>query len=273
MPLTLSLFPKFLKHLRLEELAVTVRQCGFDTVNLVVRNGFWVTPENLTTAAPEFVQAMNQAGIPIRLATAAYEPEELRQNPEPLRVLADAGIEAVRIGYFPLPKQPGLLAYQSAGETLAVLSNLARDAGIRILYQLHHRKLLNASTAILLAQSLAKQPVDAEWLQYMVDPGNQFHEGREDIGVSIGNLGKQLGAIGVKDLQPVRTADGTWQFPWAPLQAGLLDWQAIVNALPSSPSLFAVFMPFYHQHDPDTLIQNLTHEVRYFRDILNPPTS
>lgn len=269
MAFVFSLFPKFLSHLDPEALAETVQSCGLDTVNLVVRQGFPVTPGNLMTAGPCFLKAMDAAGLQVRFATAAYSPEELLANADPLHQLADLGIELVRIGYLPLPERIDLDAYRLAGQKLGRLSHRARQAGIKIIYQVHHQTLLPSTTAVLLAQSLSDQPIDTASLGYMIDPGNQFHEGRENPRVMIEQLGSQLLAIGVKDVEPKRSSEGLWRFPWVSLPDGCLEWPPIVRLLPKTSEIWVVLMPFYHQNDPGALIRSLQREVRYFRELLN----
>ena len=54
MRVTFSIFPKFFRHLDRAGLAALVRGAGLDTTNLVVRDGYWVTPARLATEAPAF---------------------------------------------------------------------------------------------------------------------------------------------------------------------------------------------------------------------------
>ena len=96
-----SLFPKFFSHLSLPALAELVREVGLDTTNLVVRDGFQVTPEYMAEELPLFLRVMRREGLEIRFATTDYSAETLLAKPEILTQLAEAGIRDFRMGHFP----------------------------------------------------------------------------------------------------------------------------------------------------------------------------
>src|SRR5688500_13802634 len=52
-----SIFPKFLAHLTVPQLAAAVREAGLDTTNLVVRDGYWMSRSNFHDALQKFMSA------------------------------------------------------------------------------------------------------------------------------------------------------------------------------------------------------------------------
>ncbi|MGB2823684.1 MAG: hypothetical protein WBF17_22070, partial [Phycisphaerae bacterium] len=104
MKATFSVFPKFYKHLSVEELVALVREVGLDTTNLVVREGYWVEPYSLARDVPAFVKAMQAAGVRVTFAMAGFSPDEIVFDPTPLKVFADNGITEFRMGYFRIEK-------------------------------------------------------------------------------------------------------------------------------------------------------------------------
>ena len=54
MNVTYSIFPKFYQHLDVDRLAALIARIGCDTTNLVIRDGYWVTPGGLAAEAPTF---------------------------------------------------------------------------------------------------------------------------------------------------------------------------------------------------------------------------
>ena len=86
MQVTWSVFPKFHKHLDARGLAEFVRDIGVDTTNMVVRDGYWVTPGKLASETPKFLNAMKAEGLELHYATTGYTPAQLVKDPTPLQV-------------------------------------------------------------------------------------------------------------------------------------------------------------------------------------------
>ena len=97
-----SLFPKFYRHLNVEELAALVRQVGLDTTTVVIREGYWVTRENLARELPAFVGALRRAGVQPHWATSGFMPAPLLADPTPLAILAENGVRDFRMGHYQL---------------------------------------------------------------------------------------------------------------------------------------------------------------------------
>lgn len=265
-----SLFPKFLQHLSADELAATVADVGLDTTNVVVRDGFWVSPAGLREELPRFLAAMRARGLTVDFATTGYGAAELAADDTPLAVLADHGIRALRIGYFPGKVADVRGAIDGARRDLAALAERCRHRGIRAVYQVHHGMLIpSASMAWHVMGDLPSEAIGVE-----LDPGNQAHEGMEDWTRSARLLGAHLAAWGVKDVAWERTGerdapDKGWRRTWAACDEGVVDWHAVVAACRAVD--FAgpfVLMPFYHHAEPERLIAVLRREVAYLRRVV-----
>src|SRR5688572_9525345 len=98
--MVLSIFPKFLAHLSVGQLAATVRDVGLDTTNLVVRDGFWVSRSNFAKDLPEFMCAARKEGLNVRFATAGFGADEVIEDPSLVARLAEHGIREFRTDYF-----------------------------------------------------------------------------------------------------------------------------------------------------------------------------
>ena len=271
MDITLSLFPKFYKHLDVHQLADLVREVGLDTTNAVIRDGYWVSSSGLAKELPEFVQAMRGEGLEVKFATAGFSAADLLADPTPLAIMAESGIADFRIGYFQESKEgprASLLAARSQLEQLAPLCELHR---IRAVYQVHHGTLItNASAAWHLVNGLS-----SKWIGIELDPGNQGFEGFEYWGRSVRLLADYLAAVGVKDTAPSRDLlcthdpDKGWRRAWAPLDEGVTNWHDLVRSLAAVnfQGTF-VFMPFYHADDSALMTEKLKREVAYLRGVI-----
>ncbi len=268
MNVTLSLFPKFYKHLSVEGLAELVAETGLDTTNLVVREGYWVDPWELKRDVPKFVSAMEAAGVEVSFATAGFSPDQICFDPTPLKIFADHGITEFRMGYFRIEKDDVQTSFIVARHKLATMVDLCAEAGVRAVYQVHHGSLIpSASAAFGLVNGL-----DPAAVGVMLDPGNQNFEGYERPQLAVGLLGEYLRAVGVKDSARGRDASAGaepgkgWWRSWTTLDEGETDWHEMLGRLHEADfSGTFVFMPFYNQDDPDEMTRKLKGEVAYLR--------
>lgn len=267
-----SLFPKSFPHLDPHGLAGLVREVGLDTTNLVIREGYWVSPANLAAELPRFLRAMRAEGLDIRFATAGFSPEELFADDTPLALLADAGIAEFRMGYFSDDKRTDPRgALHRARTAMERLAALCERRGIRAVYQVHHNTLVpGPSAAYALVRGLPCRFVGVE-----LDAGNQSHEGFENWGVASRLLGEYLVALGVKDSclvrDPARAGEPSkgWRRSWCPLDEGVTNWHDVVRAFRAVgfDGTF-VFMPFYDVDDPAAITPKLKREVAYLRRVV-----
>ena len=272
MKATFSIFPKFYKHLSVEQLAELVREVGLDTTNLVVRDGYWVTPDGMAAEVPKFVEAMRAAGIEVTFATAGFSPDQLMFDPTPLKIFADNGITEFRMSYFRLQDDDVRTSYQIARGKLAPTVDLCAEAKVRAIYQVHHGTLFpSASAAFGLVYGL-----DPEWIGVELDPGNQAREGYERWELSVGLLGEYLRAVAIKDVAVSRDPETAgdekkgWKLQWAPLDEGVTNWYDLVRRLHKADfEGHFVWMPFYDQDDPEQMTRKLKREVAYLRKVVS----
>lgn len=269
---TFSMFPKFLRDLPAARLAEVVCEVGLDTVNLVVRDGYWVSRANLAQDLPRFLAIMKTAGLRVTFATACFEIDEILADDRPLAILAEHGLERWRCGYLRAEGHDVRGSLERGRQRLAALAALGAQRGIQAVYQLHHGTLLPSPSSIWpLVQDL-----DPRWLGVEPDVGNQGFEGWEDWQRTADLLGSHLCALGVKDTRidhdpgaATRPSKG-WRRSWAPCHQGMADWHAIFRALRSIgfDGVLAL-QPFYHEHDTARHLADLRTEVAWLRGVWN----
>ncbi len=268
--ITWSLFPKFQSHLEPAALAALVHEAGLDAVNLVIREGYWVSPEQVAKEAPRFVEAMRAEGVLVPFATAGFDLDALARGQAPLEALAECGIRDFRPGYFRRPNggPPVHELVDAARGTMERIARVCEASGTRCVYQLHHGTLFPSPSSIWpIVRDLPPEAVGVE-----LDPGNQSREGLEDWDRSCSLLGDHVAAAGIKDSAPRRddtSPDGPakgWRRDWVPCDEGVTDWHDFARALAGIDfeGTF-VFMPFYDEDDPDAQARALKREVAYVR--------
>ena len=271
--MVLSVFPKFLAHLSVPQLARAVREAGLDTTNLVIRDGFWVSRSNVARDLPEFMRTARAEGLDVRFATAGFGADEVVGDPSLVARLAEHGIREFRMDYFRYtagddPRR----ALDAARGKMARVSSVCERYNTRAVYQVHHRMLIaSAWSAWELVRDLPPDAVGVE-----LDPGNQSFEGFEAWDKSVGLLGDHFVAAGIKDSRVWRDdvgkdqPDKGWKRAWCPIDEGVTNWHEFAAACVAGnfDGTF-VFMPFYDPQDPAAQLAKLEREVAYLRRVFN----
>ena len=273
MQVTWSIFPKFQNHLDPRGLAAFVRDVGLDTTNLVVRDGYWVTPKNLAADTMRFVAAMKAEGIEIAYATTSYTPQQLIDEPTPIQVFHDNGIRAFRIGHVEASKTGDVRRdLKRARGQFEQLAALCAKHGVRAIYQLHHATLMPSPSSVFpIVDGLPSDAVGIE-----LDPGNQSHEGHEDYGRTVRLLGDYVAWAACKDSvirqdpSGIDRPDKGWRRTWAPAYEGVVRWDQFFAALASIDFHGVIkLMPFYDEKDPQKQREKLKKEVAHLKKLFS----
>lgn len=257
-----SLFPKLFQGESLEGLADILHETGIGSVDLLIRDGFWVTPEGLRQEAPDYVRFMQRQRIDVPFATTSYTPEMLLNDPSPLELMADLGIHSFRMGYFQYDASVSLHSQLSeARAQMEKLAELCSKHRVKAIYQVHHGRnqfIQHSMSALEIVRDLPPEHVGI-----MLDPGNQFYEGRESCGKAAALLGRYLAAIGVKDVAVSQDASKRhlpnkgWSTVWAPCQEGLINWHEVGESLRTLDDPIVVNLQMHYQL-PDRRMQLVT---------------
>jgi sugar phosphate isomerase/epimerase len=222
-----SLFPKFYREYTPQQLAELVRHTGLDTVNLVVRDGYWCEPGTVPRDAPRFVAAMRDCGIAVHFATTDLHAQDIIQQAQILETFSSCGIRDFRLNHFHARERSVQDALRDVRGHLEALAPLCQQFAVRAVNQLHHHTLVpSPSVAFHLVNGLPPEEISVE-----LDAGNQAFEGFEDWTRSVELLGPYLSAVGVKDTAIGRDMsradedDKGWRRSWAPLSEGVTNWK------------------------------------------------
>lgn len=265
------LFAKLFGHLSADKLMDTCASLGLDGPTLMIRDGFWVTRENLRGTLPTFMAAARRHGLEIAYADTPFAMEELAACGEELRMLCDAGIRQFRVGYISknaAGTMRGLADYTRRQAEMT--AKAAEQAGMQAIIQIHgHLYPHSATTAYMAVREL-----DPRYIGIKIDPGNNLcQEGFEVFDYQIRLLGEYVAALGAKDGRMVRSGDTHgdtcgWVREFAPIQEGAANYPQILRELKAvgftGP---AVLMPFYHEHDFGRLLDTLREEIACLKEM------
>ncbi|HNS33473.1 MAG TPA: hypothetical protein PKN36_10975, partial [bacterium] len=149
MDITWSLFPKYYRHLDIGRLAGIAAEAGLESVNVMIRNGYWVSPEGFRKELPIFVKSVKREGLTAQYADIDFSIEHLLEDPALLGVMADNGIKDFRLLYFRMKKEDKNIrsALSDARKFLELLMPLCERYRMRAICQLHHNTLVSSPSA------------------------------------------------------------------------------------------------------------------------------
>ncbi|HUT34766.1 MAG TPA: sugar phosphate isomerase/epimerase family protein [Planctomycetota bacterium] len=225
----------FTKSLKGMDAAATGREVlgmGLEGLDLAVRTGYCVNPDNVTTELPKAMKVWADQGLSVPMVTT---PGDFTDPNPPiaetmLAACGAAGIREIKLGYWTW-KQPGY--WQQVDAIRAALDGFARLAekhGVRVAIHTHSGAFygLNASAAMHLVKGF-----DPRTVGVYVDPGHLSMNG-EPIRMAVDMVRDHLCLVAIKAMIHVkREKDGrmAWRHLLVPLREGLVDWQETMKAL------------------------------------------
>jgi len=267
---TIVLFTKLFKGKDIGEVADVASSLGFDGIDLLIRRGFQVEPEQ-----PERIRAaverLQDAGLSVPMATTDLTDPEVLDTERLFAALAESGIGNLRLGYWNYDPAVGYATiFDTARRHLDRLTELARAAGIRLTIQLHGGTI-HGSGAQTLALLQGHAP---DVLGAYPDPGNQVvQDGREDWRLTFEVLQPWLAVVGVKNggwfpSTLAETGQRTWHSDWLGLDEGMVPWDDIVAHLKST-GFDGIYTLHSHYEVPyEQVIDKTRLDVNYVRRLL-----
>jgi sugar phosphate isomerase/epimerase len=203
------------------------KETGLDGVDLTVRTGFPVTPDNVAAELPRAVNAFQDAGLIIGQVSG---PRELT-DPDSTAARAifeacrKAGIGGVRLGYF-MYEDHFERSLADVRARLAGFARLAAGTGVRAVFHTHSGNCLgnNAASTRLLLQDL-----DARHIGVSIDTGHlALNGGLFQMEADI--LRPWITHLAIKDVVWGKKENG-WESQFVPAGDGIVRWTDVRQAL------------------------------------------
>jgi L-ribulose-5-phosphate 3-epimerase len=219
----ICIFSKHLQWLDYDEMAETSAEIGFDGIDLTVRPGGHVLPENVITDLPKAKKAADKAGIAMpMMATAINNPDDPLTEPI-LKTAQDYGIQYYRMGYLKYKKEMAIDACLDTYKPLmAKLANLNETYKIHGAYQNHAGG--NVGAPVWDLWPLLKG-VNPEWLGCQYDIRHATLEGGYSWPLALKLLQNYIRCMVIKDFKWVEV-DGKWQAKNMPVGEGMVDFRS-----------------------------------------------
>jgi len=218
----ICVFSKHLQFLDYEEMAETAAEIGFDGVDLTVRAGGHVLPENVGRDLPKAVRAVENAGLTApMMATDVNDPDNPLTVPV-LKTAAELGIRHYRMGYMKYDFDKGveqtLKGYKPAIENLIRLNE---KFGIVGNYQNHDGTNVGAPIWDLWYLFREFKP---EWIACQFDIRHATVEGGHSWPIDLQLIAPYIRTLVIKD-HKWGQVDGKWTIINTPVGEGMVDFE------------------------------------------------
>ena len=224
---------KFFSALSITELGHKARELGFDGIDVNVRPGHPVNPENARAALPQAVRAWRDQGLTCPMATTPItwiDPDSPQVDPL-YTGCAAAGVPRVKLGFFSFkPGDDYWSLVEAARSTLEKFSAVSAKYGVQTVYQLHSGPVLGSNCAGLMH---LLRGMDPQWVGAYPDLGHMILDG-EDYDMGLAMVRRYLSIVGVKDAFHAPLPEGS-EPPYLPrfvkLGSGAVNWGRALGAL------------------------------------------
>lgn len=220
--LKVTIFSKHLQFLKGEALAIGASEIGFDGVDITVRKGGHVEPENVTSDLPKLVAILRRNNLEVPMITTDVV-DDTSPHAEPiLKTCAELGIHHYRWGGFRYDaKRPIVEQLDAMKPRVAKLAALNKRYDVCAMYHTHSGTgVVGASIWDL---HLLLKDFDPNAVAVNYDVGHATIEG--GLGGWINSFrvtGRYLKGVAVKDFIWAKDSSGVWKARWVPLGDGMV---------------------------------------------------
>jgi sugar phosphate isomerase/epimerase len=217
----ISVFSKHLQWLDYKPMAETATKLGFDGVDLTVRPGGHVLPENVTENLPKAVEAVREAGLEVYMISTAIGSADEPHTKSILKTASDLGITNYRTNWYEYDESISIPENLEGFNTrLRRLAELNEKYQIQGDYQNHSGDGFGAAIWDLW---MVLNDIDSNWLGSQYDVRHATVEGAESWPVGFKLLQPHIGTLDIKDFHWAKR-DGSWRVQNVPLGEGQVDF-------------------------------------------------
>jgi L-ribulose-5-phosphate 3-epimerase len=218
----LCLFSKHLPKLNYRELAHTLKQIGFDGVDLTVRAQGHVLPERVVEDLPRAAETIRGEGLAVAMITTGLTSAS---DPAARPTIETAGRLAVpffKLGYWPYRDRDAIeTRIGKVRREVTGLVALAKEHGVTAGF--HNHSGMNVGAAVWDTREIIGD-MDARSIGYYFDPCHAMAEGGEGgWRISLRMALERVKMVAIKDFYWEKRA-GKWKMEMCPLGEGMVRW-------------------------------------------------
>lgn len=224
---SLCIFSKHLQWLDYKGMARMAKNLGFEGVDLTVRPGGHVLPENVESDLPKAVEAIRNEGLEIpMITTRILDPDDTTTH-SILKIAGKLGIKVYRTGWWKYGNGTVKQVLKEKNAIVKKLADVNEKYRIKGAYQNHAGNYVGAPCWDLLE---LLDGVSPEWMGVQFDIRHAHVEGAMSWPYSLEVLAPYINSIDLKDYR-WEVNKGNWQVRNVPLGEGMVDFDAFFNIL------------------------------------------
>lgn len=274
-PWKINLFSKHMQFLGYEEMAAACVEAGVDGVDLTVRPGGHVLPENVERDLPLAVKAVKNAGLELpMMATGITDPDDPLTE-KVLKVASDQGIRYYRLGYYRYGQKLGIAnSLEGIRDKMERLSRMNEKYGLHGAYQNHAGNYFGAPVWDLWQ---VIRDLDPRWIGCQYDIRHAHVEGAQSWPMALELLREHIRCLVIKDYE-WGEEDDRWRIRNVPVGTGMVDFKRYFGLLKdygiSGPISLHIEYPLYPDENmpvPEkraAAIQTVQQDVRALKGFL-----
>lgn len=229
------MFSKHLQSMSVAEAGSTIKSLGFDGVELTVRPGGHVLPDNVAQDLPRAVEELRQAGLEVPAVVVEIHNRRQAHAEAVCRAASKVGATVLRTssaryrGFGAIREQ-----IAAAREDAKDLEALGREHGLRLCIHCHSGDFLSGQGGIL---DMVLGDTDPRYVGVSLDVGHLTAEGgKSGWRQSIDLLQDRVGIVAVKSFgwfhEPdPKTGQPAWLGKLVPLSEGTVQWRETFGLL------------------------------------------
>lgn len=226
----LVMFSKSLQTLTLPEVADTLLDLGLEGVDLTVRPGGHIAPEEVEFKLPEAVDLFTEKGLCVGMLTTSVCDAREPYSEAIFATAAECGIEAIKLGYYTTSGFGSFWSDFSRTMTaLDTLESLAEEYGVSANIHVHSGPFVSATAQTV---SMLLEDRNPRYVGAYVDPGHMSIEG--GLGgwsQGLDMLAGRINLVALKNMAWYAKDGGGWERKVVPLADGIMDFRAFLGHL------------------------------------------
>ena len=218
----IHIFSKPLQWLGFDDLASLLYEAGAEGIDLTVRPGGHVLPENVRSDLPKAVEAARKKGLRIDMIVTGITGAEEKYTEDILSTASSLGIKYYRLGYLNYDDSVGVWnTLQKYRPEMKKLETLNRKYKIHGAYQNHFGTRIGGPVWDL--YELLKE-LDPEYIGCQYDVRHAVAEGGSSWVNGLKLIAPWVRCTDIKDFKWSQAANGRWNPESVPLGRGMVNF-------------------------------------------------
>jgi sugar phosphate isomerase/epimerase len=222
----LLMFSKMLGGLSVEQAGEAIAEMGFDGVDLTVREGGHILPENAEQDLPKAVDLLRSKQLSVPMVTTGIVAPDEPHAEAILKSASECGVRYVKLGYWRYEGFGHVRAQVAEARTaLKGLEALARAHNLCLGVHIHSGAFLSAMPGVM---TMLLEGLDPQRVGAYIDPGHMALEGGRsgwEIGMDL--LSDRIAIVAAKDFGWYYQGNKSWRWVSLPLYEGIVSWPRV----------------------------------------------